>query len=263
VTTAKPMDINNPLSVMENAGDISGGGLSASISVVVLLTVISLAPALLIMCTSFTRIIIVLSLMRQAIGTQALPPSQVLLGLSVFLTLMVMAPTFDTINEEALKPLQANEITTTEAWQKTKEPLREFMIRQLEYAGNEDGVIMLLTYRGVDTSDPASLTWEDDVDLLTLIPGFVLSELKVAFLMGFRLYLPFLVIDMVVSSVLISMGMMMLPPVMISLPFKLLLFVLVDGWRLVVGNLITGFDVPGVAAFAVSIGGASGIGGFG
>ncbi len=255
---ADPVDPFNPISILDNAGnalplngpdatdDASGaGGLSATISIVLLLTVLSLAPAILVMCTSFTRIVVVLSLLRQAIGTQSLPPSQVIVGLALFMTFLVMAPAIEQINANALQPLQAGQIDQLEAWNRAKQPLRDFMFDQIDYAGNWDGVYMMMEYRGQDTSNPAELK-RADVDMVTLVPAFILSELKVAFLMGFRLYLPFLVIDMVVSSILISMGMLMLPPVFISLPFKLLLFVLVDGWRLVAGSLLNSFAVPGV-----------------
>lgn len=261
--TNTPLDPFNPISILENAdsafplnqnsdGNASGstgpsvdGGLSASLSIILLLTVLSLAPSILVMCTSFTRIIVVLALLRQAVGTQALPPSQVLVGLSLFMTVLIMMPTFERINTEALQPLQAGQIDQLQAWERTKQPLRDFMFDQIDYANNWDGVYMFMEYRGQDTSNPEELR-RKDVDMITLVPAFILSELKVAFLMGFRLYLPFLVIDMVISSVLISMGMMMLPPIFISLPFKLLLFVLVDGWRLVAGNLLNSFVVPGV-----------------
>lgn len=253
------LDLNNPLSILDEAakavpirtgdgqptGDDQPAGLSATLSIIILLTVLSLAPAILVMCTSFTRIVVVFALLRQAIGTQSLPPSQVIVGLSLFLTLLVMAPTIDRINNEALVPLQNNQIDQMEAWSRAKQPLRDFMFDQIEYAGSWENVYMILNYRGIDTSEPDKLT-EDDVDMLTLIPAFILSELKIAFLIGFRLYLPFLIIDMVVASILISMGMLMLPPVLISLPFKLLLFVLVDGWQLVAGNLLNSFAVPGV-----------------
>ncbi|MCE9591842.1 MAG: flagellar type III secretion system pore protein FliP [Planctomycetes bacterium] len=219
--------------------------LSTPLSIVLLLTVLSLAPAMLVLTTSFTRIVIVLSLLRQAIGTQALPPSQVIVGLSLFLTFLVMAPTFDRINREAITPLQANEIDQLTAWSRAKQPMRDFMFDQIEHSDNWADVYLMLNYRGIDTGRPDKLT-RGDVDMLSLIPAFILSELKVAFLIAFRLYLPFLIIDMVVSSVLISMGMLMLPPVLVSLPFKLLLFVLVDGWTLVVGNLLNSFAVPGV-----------------
>lgn len=255
-STTESIDLSNPISVVQNAarvlpGSASGpdatnaGDLSTSLSIIILLTVLTLAPAILVMCTSFTRIIIVLALLRQAIGTQQLPPSQVITGLSLFLTFLVMAPTIQAIHRDAIAPLQAQEIGQLEAWSRAKQPLRDFMFNQIEHAGNWDDVYMILNYRGVDTSEPDKLT-RADVDMVTLIPAFILSELKVAFLMGFRLYLPFLVIDMVIASILISMGMMMLPPVLISLPFKLLLFVLVDGWQLVCGGLLNSFAVPGV-----------------
>lgn len=256
---SQPLDPFNPISILENAdnalpmgGNTDGGGgvqleggLSASLSIVLMLTVLSLAPAILVMCTSFTRIVVVLALLRQAVGTQALPPSQVLVGLSLFMTVLVMMPTLERINDQALQPLQAGQIDQFTAWERTKQPLRDFMFDQIDHAGNWDGVYMFMEYRGQDTSNPEELR-RKDVDMITLVPAFILSELKVAFLMGFRLYLPFLVIDMVISSVLISMGMLMLPPIFISLPFKLLLFVLVDGWRLVAGNLLNSFAVPGV-----------------
>lgn len=254
------VDLTNPISVLQSAGralPLEGEdgeleqmlgddqGLSTTLSIVLLLTVLSLAPALLVMMTSFTRIVIVLALLRQALGTQGLPPSQVVVGLALFMTFLVMAPTFERINGEALEPLQAGEITQLQAWERAKQPLRDFMFAQIEYADNWDDVYMILNYRGVDTSEPETLQ-RRDVDMLTLTPAFILSELKIAFLIGFRIYLPFLVIDMVVASILISMGMLMLPPVLISLPFKLLLFVLVDGWMLVAGNLLNSFAVAGV-----------------
>jgi flagellar biosynthetic protein FliP len=259
--SGEPTDLSNPVSVLDAAGgaipgvngsaDDSGeggsvsGGLSASLSILLLLSILSLAPAILVMCTSFTRIVVVFALLKQAIGTQSLPPSQVIVGLALFMTFMVMAPTFGQINEQAIQPLQRGEIDQIEAWNRAKQPIRNFMFDQIEYADNWDAVYMMLEYRGVDTSDPSALQ-RSDVDMISLIPAFMLSELKIAFLMGFRLYLPFLVIDMVISSVLISMGMLMLPPVLISLPFKLLLFVLVDGWTLVAGSLLRSFAVPGV-----------------
>jgi len=250
------VDPNNPLSILSNAGEAlpqeagegeggASGRLSATLSILLLLTVLSVAPAILVMATSFTRIVIVLALLRQAIGTQSLPPSQVITGLALFMTFLIMGPTFQKVNQQALMPLQDGQIGQFEAWRRARQPVRDFMFDQIEYAGNWESVYMILNYRGVDTSEPTELT-RGDVDMLTLVPSFILSELKVAFLMGFRLYLPFLIIDMVVASVLISMGMMMLPPILISLPFKLLLFVMVDGWQLVAGNLMDSFAVPGV-----------------
>lgn len=250
-------DLGNPLVVLQEAGralptrpgeaprEGEAPGLSGPLSILLLLTVLTLAPALLVLTTSFTRIVVVLALLRQAIGTQSLPPSQVIVGLSLFLSFLVMAPTFERINKEALTPLSENQISQMEAWQRARQPLRDFMFAQIEHAGNWSDVYMLLKYRGVDVSQPDRLT-RADVDMLSLVPAFVLSELKVAFLIGFRLYLPFLIIDMVIASVLISMGMLMLPPVLVSLPFKLLLFVLVDGWQLVAGNLLNSFALPGI-----------------
>lgn len=224
----------------------SSEGLSTSLSILMLLTVLTLVPAILVMCTSFTRIVVVLALLRQALGTQSLPPTQVVVGLSLFLTFLVMAPTLDRINTEVLQPMQNPDIEMSEmeAWEKAKQPLRDFMFAQIDHAGNWDSVYMLMEWREPGSTKERSDLRRADVDMLTLIPAFMLSELKIAFLLGFRLYLPFLVIDMVISSVLISMGMLMLPPVLISLPFKLLLFVLVDGWNLVVANLLSSF-APG------------------
>lgn len=254
---------DNPISIVNQATQMLSGrnnsdpisqagleedtGLSSTLSIIFLLTVLSIAPSILILCTSFVRIVVVLALLRQAIGTQALPPSQVIVGLAVFMSFLIMAPTFDRVNQEALVPLQANEITERQAWELAKRPVRDFMIAQIDYAGNWQDVYMVLNYRNRGAVENPSELKIEDIDMLTLIPAFILSELKIAFLMGFRLYLPFLVIDMVVSSVLISMGMMMLPPVFISLPFKLLLFVLVDGWMLVAGQLLNSFAVPGIA----------------
>lgn len=239
----------NPVTILEDAAEaIPGfdGGLSAGLNILILFSVLTIAPAILIMCTCFTRIIIVLGLLRQAMGTQSVPPAQVVSALSLFLTFIVMAPTFARIHDEAIAPYQAGDPSMTsqlDVWNKAREPLRDFMFSQIEATGNWSSVYMLLEYRGYDLSEPQNLTY-DDVDMLTLVPAYVLSELKAAFLIGFRVYLPFLIIDMVISSLLISMGMLMLPPVLISLPFKLLLFVLVDGWSLVVGNLMTGFAQP-------------------
>lgn len=209
---------------------------SAAMQMVVLLTVLSLAPAILLMMTSFTRIVIVLSLLRQALGAQSLPPNQVLIGLSMFMTFLIMGPTWSKVNDDALKPYMDGKIDQKTALEKAETPVRDFMIRQIVKNGNDADVDLFSTY----AHQPAPKTWAD-VKTSTLIPAFMLSELKTAFLMGFKIYLPFLIIDMVISTVLISMGMMMLPPAMISLPFKLLLFVLVNGWHLIVGNLLGSF----------------------
>ncbi len=245
----------NPISVLDGAASaIPGveGGLSATLNILLLLTVLSLAPAILLLCTCFTRIVIVMGLLRQALGTQGLPPTQIIVGLSLFLTAAAMSPTLTRMYEEGIKPYADGEVTDyMVTWERTRQPLRDFMFAQLESTGNWSGVYMMLNYRGIDTSDPARLT-RADVDMLSLIPAYVLSELKVAFLIGFRVYLPFLVIDMVIASMLISMGMLMLPPVLISLPFKLLLFVLVDGWQLVAGSLLSSVAQPDLGAMAVA-----------
>lgn len=238
-------DRETPLSIVGDAAEqLPGfeGGLSPTLNILLLLTVLSLAPAIVVLCTSFVRIVVVLALLRQAIGTQTLPPSQVITGLALFMTFLVMAPTAKQVHEEALVPLNAGEIDQMTAWSRARQPLRDFMFAQIERTGNWGDVYMVLNYRGVDTSQPDQLR-RVDVDMLTLVPAFIMSELKTAFLIGFRIYLPFLIIDMVISSLLISMGMLMLPPVLISLPFKLLLFVMVDGWRLIVGNLLDSFAV--------------------
>ncbi|MBI1247373.1 flagellar type III secretion system pore protein FliP [bacterium] len=238
-------------------------GLSSTIQILVLLTVISLAPALLIMTTSFIRITIVLGLLRQAIGTQQLPPGQVITALAMFMTFMVMHPYWQEVYQEAIKPYTEQEINPAtgapfklfaekdpvtgvqgpdEAWERGVKPIRQFMAKQIDIAGNSDDVWMFYEFLPKKTRDeigePQSY---DDVPLQALVPAFMLSELKTAFLIGFQIYLPFLILDIVVASVTISMGMMMLPPVMISLPFKILLFVLVDGWTLIVGMLMQSF----------------------
>ena len=208
---------------------------SAAMQMVILLTVLSLAPAILIMMTSFTRIVIVLSLLRQALGTQQLPPNQVLIGLALFMTLLVMRPTWERVNNEALKPYMDGTLAQADALEKAKAPVRDFMETQIHNAHNDEDVLLF-----TDFAHEKVEKW-GDVSMTALIPGFILSELKTAFIMGFKVYLPFLVIDMVISTVLISMGMMMLPPALISLPFKLLLFVLVDGWRLITAGLMSTF----------------------
>lgn len=252
-----PGEVFNPVSAIESATEaIPGfeGGLSGALNVLILLTVLTIAPSILMMCTCFTRFVIVLSLIRQAIGTASLPPSQVIVGLSLFMTVLVMEPTFTRMYHEAYVPYKQGDAevqSQLDVWNRAKDPLRDFMFAQIDAAGNWESVYMILDYRGVDTSKPEELTY-DDVDLLTLIPAFILSELKVSFLIGFRVYLPFLIIDMVVSSLLISMGMLMLPPVLISLPFKLLLFVLVDGWTLMIGNLLTG-TVSDTSAYSAHV----------
>lgn len=204
----------------------------STIKIIILLTVLTLAPAILIMMTSFTRIIIVLSIVRQALGTQQMPPNQLLVGLALFLTMFVMAPFFNKINHDALQPFLHNQIGQEEAFTKAMLPIRKFMFNQ-----TRDSDLALF----VGMSKIQRPKTRSDVPNSVLIPSFVVSELKTAFQMGFIIYLPFLVIDMVASSVLMAMGMMMLPPVVISLPFKIMLFVFVDGWGLLVGSLVKSF----------------------
>lgn len=205
---------------------------STALQVLLVLTILTVAPAILLMTTAFTRIIIVLSFVRQAMGTQNTPPNQVLLGLALFLTLFVMAPTFNSINQQALQPYMQEKITQQQALSRSLEVMREFMFSQVQ-----ESELQLL----IDLTKEEQPADKKAVSSAILIPAFMLSELKRAFQMGFMIYVPFLVIDMLVASVLMAMGMMMLPPIVISLPFKLLLFVLVDGWQLVVGSLMKSF----------------------
>jgi len=218
-------------------------GMSATLQIVVIMTVLMLAPSILIMTTCFTRILIVLGLLRQAIGTQQLPPGQILIGLSLFLTFLVMAPTYEKIHREAIVPWLENEpgMTQAKALEIATGHMRDFMFAQIERVDNQEDVYLFLEYQGKANIPVTQKVMRADVSTTVLIPAFILSELKTAFVMGFRIYLPFLVIDMVIAAVLISMGMLMLPPVLISLPFKLLLFVLADGWHLVVSSLLMGF----------------------
>lgn len=210
-----------------------GVDLVDSIEVLLMFTILTLAPSILILCTSFTRILIVLSFMRQAIGTQNMPPNQLLIGFALFLSLFVMQPTGTRIYDKAIKPYMAKEITTTVAIDEIVLGLRSFMEKQVRKAD------IGLFYDVTGTQAPETIS---DVPIHFLIPSFIISELKTSFQIGFLLYIPFLVLDMVVASVLMAMGMMMLPPVVISLPFKLLLFVLVDGWQLVTGSLLKSFN---------------------
>ena len=205
---------------------------STAMQVLLVLTVLSVAPAILLMTTAFTRIIIVLSFVRQAMGTQNTPPNQVLLGLALFLTLFVMAPTLNALNDRAVQPYMAERITQQQALEQSVAVMRDFMFSQVQESELQ---LFIEITKEEQPENPR------EVSTLILVPAFMLSELKRAFQMGFMIYVPFLVIDMLVSSVLMAMGMMMLPPIVISLPFKLLLFVLVDGWQLVVGSLMQSF----------------------
>lgn len=215
-------------------------GLSSSLQILILLTVLSLAPAILLMTTCYVRIIVVMGLLRQALGTGQLPPSQVMTSISLFMTLFIMAPVWNRVYEEAIAPYTApgSTMSIEQAWERGVAPVREFMSRQIDMADNQDDVHLFFAYSQPDSPLP---TGYEQVPLQVLLPAYMLSELKTAFLMGFQIFLPFLLIDLVVASVTISMGMMMLPPAMISLPFKILLFVLIDGWHLVVGMLLESF----------------------
>jgi len=216
----------------------SPAGLSSTIQVMLVLTVLSLAPAVLLMTTCFVRIVVVLGLLRQAVGTQQLPPSQVITSLALFLTLLVMTPVWKAVYDDAIVPYRNQQIGLDEAWTAGAAPIRRFMSMQIQRSKNSDDVWLFLRYV------PQSVTPQsyDDVPIQALLPAFMLSELKTSFLIGFQIYLPFLIIDLVVAAVTVSMGMLMVPPAMISLPFKLILFVLLDGWHLVVGMLLESFQ---------------------
>lgn len=215
------------------------GQMSGNIKILIFLTLISLAPSILIMLTSFTRIIIVLHFTRQALGTQTAPPNQVLVGLALFLTLFIMSPVFKDINENALKPFDAGKITQEEAIETGLKPLREFMYKQTQV--KDLNLFLDIANQEETALDKNGNIILEKIPISVLIPSFILSELRTAFIIGFLIYIPFIVIDMVVASTLMSMGMMMLPPTTISMPFKILLFVLADGWDLVIGNLVKTF----------------------
>lgn len=212
--------------------DEEGTGLTSTLQILLVLTVISLAPSILIMVTSFTRILIVLHFTRAALGMQSTPPNQILIGLSLFLTIFIMSPVFTEINTVAIQPLSNNEITQEEAFEKGMEPIRVFMYEQTR---TTDIDLFL------DIANVTEVSTLEDIPTTVLIPAFIISELRAAFIMGFLIYIPFIVIDMVVASTLMSMGMMMLPPTTISAPFKILLFILADGWNLVIGYLVKTF----------------------
>lgn len=225
----RDLNVSNGLSITYKDEE---GNLSGALRILITLTLVALIPTILLMMTSFTRILIVLHFLRTALGTQTAPPNQVLIGLSLFLTLFIMNPTLTQINDTALKPFEAGEITQQEFLKNAVDPLREFMYGQTQ----TKDVRMFLDIDG--TTSVESL---DDIPTRVLVPAFMISELRTAFIIGFLLYIPFIVIDMVVASTLMAMGMMMLPPTTISTPFKILLFVLADGWSLVIGNLVKTF----------------------
>jgi len=211
----------------ESADDVA-----ITLEILALLTVLTLAPAILILMTPFTRLIVSFHFLRQAIGVQSSPPNQVIVGLALFMTFYIMTPVWQDVYTDSLGPYLDKKITYQEAFEKAQVPIRKFMLKNTREAD------LALFIRAAEMKNPET---QDDVSLLVLIPAFVISELKTAFIIGFVLYVPFLIIDMVVASVLLAMGMMMLPPVMVSLPFKLMLFVLVDGWNLVIGSLLKSF----------------------
>ncbi|QST01596.1 flagellar type III secretion system pore protein FliP [Pontibacillus sp. ALD_SL1] len=212
--------------------DSDPANVATSVKLLLVLTVLSIAPGILVLMTSFTRIIIVLSFVRTSLATQQMPPNQVLVGLALFLSFFVMAPTLQEVNEEALTPLFNEDISLEEAYQNASEPMKEFMAKHTR----EKDLALFMNYAQMEKPESVQ-----DIPLTTMVPAFAISELKTAFQMGFMIFVPFLVIDMAVASILMSMGMMMLPPVMISLPFKILLFVLVDGWYLIMQSLLEGF----------------------
>ena len=218
------------LSLSTNSDETS---LSGTLQILLIITVISLAPSILVMVTSFTRIIIVLHFVRTAIRTQSSPPNNVLIGLSLFLTLFIMSPVIAQIKTEAYDPLVAEEITQQEALERGIQPLREFMLKQTR----QDDLRLFMDIAKIEPVESV-----DELSITIIIPAFIISELRAAFIIGFLIYVPFIVIDMVVSSVLMSMGMMMLPPTTISMPFKILLFILADGWNLVIGQLVNSFN---------------------
>ncbi|HMS54986.1 MAG TPA: flagellar type III secretion system pore protein FliP [Fimbriimonadaceae bacterium] len=204
---------------------------SSSLQILALLTVLSIAPAILILTTAFTRIVIIFSFVRSAIGAQNIPPNQVMIGLSLFLTFFVMGPTYKELNTNALQPLMTKEIKFDEALERAQKPLRNFMVKNTY----EKDLLLFLNIRG---EKPQS---REEVDMMSLIPAFIISELKTAFIVGFYIFVPFLIIDMIIASGLMSMGMMMLPPTVVSLPAKLLVFVLADGWHMLVQTILQGY----------------------
>lgn len=224
-------DPTEPLNLSLTMGD-EEGTLSGTLQMLLVITVISLAPSILVMMTSFTRIIVVLHFVRTALGLTSTPPNNVLIGLSLFLTLFIMSPVFTKVNTEAIEPFSAGELTQEEAIEAAMNPMRDFMINQTR----EDDIQLFLDIAQIDSVS----NW-DDIPTNVIIPAFIISELRAAFIIGFLIYIPFIIIDMVVASTLMSMGMMMLPPTTISMPFKVLLFIMADGWNLIVGQLVQSF----------------------
>lgn len=224
-------------SVSINFGDSEdGGGFSTTLQIVLLMTVLALAPSILVMTTSFIRIVIVLAFMRQALGTHQMPPSQLILGIALVMTIFVMSPIAEQINTTALQPYLNGEISQKELYELGTKPLRQFMLSQTR----EKDLALFVSFAGLDKPEN-----RDDLPTHVVVPGFILSELRTSFQMAFIIFVPFLIIDMVVASVLMSMGMMMLPPILVALPFKILLFVLVDGWHLIIKSLLESFAAAG------------------
>lgn len=231
---AAPASTNIPqLNVSLGDGSGTPQDYAASIKILIFFTILSLLPSIVIMMTSFTRIVVVFSFLKSAMGVQQAVPNQILTGLAIFLTLFIMHPVYNEMNTNAIQPYLENKITQEQAYEEASKPLKEFMLKQTR----QDDLKLFVNINGVDQSN---LT-KENVPMTSLIPAFAISELKTAFLIGFLIYLPFLVIDMVISSVLMSMGMFMLPPTMVSLPFKLILFVMVDGWNILAKSLIQSF----------------------
>lgn len=244
ITTHAQGATNSTTAAQQNANGVNDGllngllnvnGNNGTLELVLLITVLSIAPSLLILMTSFTRIIIVFSILRNALGIQQTPPNQVLIGLALFLTMFIMAPVFGQINDVAYKGYKSGEYTTMEAAKKATVPLKEWMLKQTL---NES----LDFFLDLSKTEMPKEKIAENLGLQVVVPAFIISELKRAFIIGFLLYIPFLVIDIIVSSTLMSMGMIMLPPAMISMPFKILLFIMIDGWQLLVGSLVAGFN---------------------
>lgn len=233
------IDINGNVGNVDfniTSADGEDNSLATTLQMLFILTIISLAPSILIMVTSFTRILVVLHFVRSAMGTQTTPPNQVLIGLALFLTLFIMSPTLSRINTEAIQPLSAGEITGEQALDAVVDPLREFMFAETR---NEE-LALFVDIAGIEVVETA-----DDIPTWVLVPAFIISELRAAFIIGFLIYIPFIVIDMVVSSTLMAMGMMMLPPTTISMPFKILLFIMADGWTLIIESVLRTFKTFG------------------
>lgn len=237
--TESGIDINGNVGNVDfniTSEDGEDSSLATTLQMLFILTIISLAPSILIMVTSFTRILVVLHFVRSAMGTQTTPPNQILIGLALFLTLFIMSPTISSINNDAIKPLSAGEITGEQAIDAAIEPLREFMFAETR---NEE-LALFVDIAGIEVVETA-----DDIPTWVLVPAFIISELRAAFIIGFLIYIPFIVIDMVVSSTLMAMGMMMLPPTTISMPFKILLFIMADGWTLIIESVLRTFKTFG------------------